>query len=124
MKKVFTKTERNRRYVLHQRIKQEFRYSAKGRTVEIESVGKQPSPKVERALKELQTRFGYNLQTTIPTWNIGDKVRIHPRFEKPTEQGRFYEIVGISGKWATIQRYTGRWRRPFPIQINHIISIR
>lgn len=124
MKNKLTKEQNNRRYKLHQIIKTQYRYHPKTKIVEIDEVKRGvASPKVEQALRELQTRFRYSLQTAIPIWKVGDKVRIHPRFEKPTEEGKFYEIVGISGKKATIKRYTGRWRKPFEIQINLIIPI-
>jgi hypothetical protein len=54
--------ERGRRYRLHQKIKDRFRYSAPKRTV---YVGHGHDLKDESVI-ELQCRFGYNIQTEIP----------------------------------------------------------
>jgi len=124
MKNKLTKEQNNRRYKLHQIIKTEYRYHPKTKIVEIDEVKRGiASPKVEQALRELQTRFAYSLQTAIPTWRIGNKVRIQPKFEHPRERGKLFEIIGISGKFATIKANSGRWRKPFEIQINRIIPI-
>ena len=124
MKNKLTKEQNNRRYKLHQIIKTEYRYHPKTKVVEIDEVQRgKVTPKVEQALYELQTRFKYSLQTTIPTWRIGDTVRIHPQYEHPKERGKFFQIIGISGKVATIKGNSGRWRKPFEIQINRIIPV-
>ena len=124
-KKVLTKAENNRRYRLHQIIKAQHRYHPKTKIIEVDSIQSgRLEPKVSRALNELQKKFGYSLQFTIPDWKLGDTVRIHPRYEHPMERGKFYDIIGISGKTATIKRNSGRWRKPFAISINRIIPIK
>lgn len=53
--------ETNRRYRLHQRIKDEFRYNAKNRTIFVQFDIDELPP----ACTELKNRFNYSVQTEI-----------------------------------------------------------
>ena len=56
-----TKKKTNRRYYLHQKIKEQFRYSALKRTVYISCFRDIDNDQV----LELRDRFGYSIQTEI-----------------------------------------------------------
>lgn len=60
----------NRRYVLHQRIKADFHYSAARRTIDVpadsvDNITRNVPAKVAQALFELRDKFAYTIQPTI-----------------------------------------------------------
>lgn len=122
----WTKKENARRYLLHQRLKGAFTYSAKGRTIQAnpEQVqhSKNHNPAAYYAIFELGSLFGYNVQAYIEEIKVGDVVRIHAQFEREKERGRFYTVDSISGNTAMMTPTSGRWRRPSSKPLRHLCA--
>lgn len=95
--KHLSKKENRRRYRLHHTIKAAFHYHPKLKIIESDGRTK-ASAKVQRAVDELRTRFGYSVQATIPSIAQGDKARIHPKYQKQKNRGMIFEVVEIRGK--------------------------
>lgn len=120
----WTEKQNARRYMLHQRLKSEFEYSAKGRVIHVAEGQIEACTGVARnALAELRDVFGYNIQNTIERVGVGHLVRIHAGHEKEKERGMCFSVLSIAGQTAMIQPTSGRWRRERPCKIKHLFSV-
>lgn len=115
--------ENARRYFLHSKLKGEFKYTAKGRTIEAtpEQI-RDASPWAHRAIIELQTRFHYNIQNYIPQILPGIRVQIHQSMPD-ADHKMIYVVNELSRSFATIQPTKGRWRKPLKVFAYFLVPV-
>jgi hypothetical protein len=120
----WTKKENARRYFLHQKLKSEFEYSAKGRTVQVTEKQLQECTETAHwAVNELREVFGYNLQVQIPAIEVGQLVIMNPEFIKQTRGQFIHKVDSISGQTAMIMRLKGRWKKKVPVKLKFLIPV-